>query len=695
MTLTRFEFTRRCRPLLEVGLGSTVQDAGVGVWDQSLWDAPTATWNGNEPLWRDVSCDAIDAHIELGRGRITDAFPVGTARVTVDNASGWADPSTAVDSVPGWVQFDGGAGRLTVPDAAPLDLAGDFCIVMRVLIDTAPVGNATIFTKGSPPDLAYSAGIFSSTDFLARVSTDGTAVGPVSYPTPGLPTAVGVWRWAAFAFDASDGDGGRRGSWWYGGDGDDPAAWQLIETLVVPLGAAVIFDSSADLSIGGFAGRLGHLSIRNGHGGRDGDDVRVGGSRVFEVDGWHFDSATVGASSITAATGQTVTVVESGGSTPTFVAAVNPAAESLLELRPGRPIRIGVQHATFGARWLFCGFIDEILPSDTPEDWSTVTFECIDALGEAGRAKMVSAVESGSGEQARTRFGRILDAIRWPSTKRSIASSAIRTLYAAKLDGQVVDLLRQTADSEGGWAFGDDQGRVVLKHRDWLYHSRTDPVDAVIGNDGGDDEELLLESGDDLLLEQSDEQLLESETADVCTSGWLRSFSRRDISTRVILDRDVPVDVDQPDPVQVDDDYAQFEYGIEPFEKSDLWTLSTGELQVNAGRILANRSAELSMPRISAVIVDAGAGVDPAGVDARVDLLAQLSVFTPSRYRGRLRTGRGVVFDDTFFAVGVTHDLSAEAWSAEISLDRTTPFAVLDDIDFTWDLARWDRSLWN
>jgi hypothetical protein len=463
MTLTRFEFTRRARPIMEVGIGSSVIDESAALWDVALWDAVTSTWNGDEPLWRDVACDGIDAHIELGRGRITDAFPVGTAFVTVDNTSGWADPST------------------------------------------------------------------------------------------------------------------------------------------------------------------------------------------------------------------------------------DPDVSGTLTLRPGRGIRIGVEHQTFGTKWLYRGFIDSIEPVDDPEDWSTVRLVCIDALGEAGRAKLPSTEESGAGEQARIRFTRILDAIQWPSTKRSVSVSAIRVLYAAELDGQVVDLLRQTADSEGGWAFADTEGRVVLQYRDWLYYVISAPVDATIGNLGGGAlTELLLENGNDLLIEQSDIMLLEDEDADVCPGKWTRAFDRRDIATRVILDRDWPDTVDEPGPpVVLNDVPAQILYGIEPFERLDLWTQVTGDVQLLAGRILATRAAEVSMPRIQSVSLDAAAS------DKVIDLLSELSIFTPSRYRGRLEKDGRLVFDDTFFAVGVIHDLSASEWTAEISLDRSLPFEVLDPADYIWDTARWDHSLWN
>jgi hypothetical protein len=700
VTLTRFHFTDRARPLMQIGLGSTDMGFGVGLWDVSFWDAPDATWNGDEPLWRDLSCYGISAHIETGRARITDSFDIGVAEVIVDNSDGWADPSTdfEVDSVPGYIQFDGLGGNLTIPDSADLSFAGDFTLIIRLYVTAAPsVGSAPFMIKGVDPDLAYQMYYYANSDINIDVSDDGTIADSSAFTTAGQPRSVGAWRWFAFAFDASNG-GNHHGTWWYGGAEDNYGAWQLIETAIWP-GVMTIHNSAADLVLGsGMNGRIGHFELSQGNGGMTDDDVNPGGSLVFKLDGWNLSAFDVGASTLTAATGQTITVTPTGSSVPVVVPAVNPAGAVLLAMRPGRPIRIGVDHDTMGTRWRFNGFIDEILPTDDPEDWSKVTFKCIDALGEAGRAKLRTNEETGAGELTKGRFARILDLISWAPTKRRVSASAIRALYAAEMDGQVVDLLRQTAESEGGWAFGDDQGRVVLQHRDWLYHEVGAAVDGIIGNFGVEGSELAMESGDEILLEQDDEIWLEDSSDEVCPGVWERSFARRDMTTEVILDRDFPstVDLDEEPGVYVARDRpAQVLYGIEPYERLDLWTLNHADLQVIAGRILATRKAAISLPRISAVHISAEAAtVDKT--ELTVDLLSTLSIFTPSRYRCRLRTDRGTVFDANFFAVGVREDISAEAWTAQIALDLAAPFEVLGaSEDWIWDTGRWDRALWN
>ena len=83
-------------PFVELGVGdSRVPVAQPGRWGQARWDAAETTWAGTEPYWLDVSCDvhAVDSY--RGHDRTTDRWNVGTCTVTVSNADGWADPTTA------------------------------------------------------------------------------------------------------------------------------------------------------------------------------------------------------------------------------------------------------------------------------------------------------------------------------------------------------------------------------------------------------------------------------------------------------------------------------------------------------------------------------------------------------------------------------------------------------------------------
>jgi len=430
MSTPAFSFTSRARPICEIGIGSAQVPTGNARWDVAYWDDFASTWAGDEPTWRDVSCYAQFADGIIGRGRITDPFPVGTLDIAFDNRDGWADPV------------------------------------------------------------------------------------------------------------------------------------------------------------------------------------------LTEVDG-------------------------------------------VLSIRPGRPIRLGVDHVDFGRCWLYRGFIDGVEPMFDPEEPDGVMFRCVDALGEAGRAKLAQVAVTGADETVDQRVTRILDLVPWLASKRIVDTSSTE-LVGAVLEGQVVDLLRRCADSEGGACFGDINGNVVFRNRTWLLHADDAPVDATIGN------------GDE---------------SDVCPSGWRTPFVRADLTTQAILGRLMPPDtVDPPAPRTYNDTLGQRRFGVEPIERLDLWTRDDADLDYIGARILAQRNA-VTLPLVQSVSIDA------ATSDAAVDLLARLDIWSPSRYRCRHVADRGTVFDDNYFATGVEFHLERDLWTAEISLDKSDLYQIPAGAA-RWDDAQWDRSYW-
>ena len=60
-------------------------------------------------------------------------------------------------------------------------------------------------------------------------------------------------------------------------------------------------------------------------------------------------------------------------------------AEPLGTEELGTWIRIGVDHATYGNKWFFRGFVDAIVPTYVPDRQDAVRIECVDSLAEAGR----------------------------------------------------------------------------------------------------------------------------------------------------------------------------------------------------------------------------------------------------------------------------------------------------------------------
>ena len=166
--------------------------------------------------------------------------------------------------------------------------------------------------------------------------------------------------------------------------------------------------------------------------------------------------------------------------------------------------------------------------------------------------------------------------------------------------------------------------------------------------------------------------------ADICPTQWQRPFQRDQIATRVLLGRDSTA------VVQLDDVPGQVQYGIEPFERLDLETVSDEELHDIAERQLAVRSSA-TMPRVRSVHIDA------ATADNALDLLATVDVYEPSRYRCRLEEDRGLVFDAEHFATGIRHQITPDRWEADINLDLADIYAAAGG---RWDEARWNQAVW-
>lgn len=91
MALPRFTWTTQARPFLELGIGDSRVAVAAARWDVQRWDQPDAVWSGVEPFWQDVTCEAYQVGITVGRERTTDRFEVGTMTVVAANVSGWAD----------------------------------------------------------------------------------------------------------------------------------------------------------------------------------------------------------------------------------------------------------------------------------------------------------------------------------------------------------------------------------------------------------------------------------------------------------------------------------------------------------------------------------------------------------------------------------------------------------------------------
>lgn len=384
----------------------------------------------------------------------------------------------------------------------------------------------------------------------------------------------------------------------------------------------------------------------------------------------------------------------------------------VLTMRPGRAIRFGVEHIGYGTRWLFRGFIDALIPTYHPTFTDVVQLDCVDALGEVNRAKLVPMPPVAAGETVDDRIYRLLDLAKWPTTKR-ILDPASTTLIESDMGGQLADLLGQAADSGGGAVFGDLDANVVFRNRDWQVYPPDTPPDGSIGNvdpgvpgyftdpipatPGYLDPSIGTGGSGTLTDPRGRVWTVDQRNAivppvpaipaqwvgwsgDVCPVEWQRPFDRADLSTRVILGRDLET------AVMIDDPEGQLLYGIEPYERTDLLTQSDAELERLARRILRTRSADTA-PRVRSVTIDARTS------DVSIDLMSTVDIWKPSRYRCRLAYPRGTVFDAEHFATGAVHELAPDAWTLLLNLDLAAPWVAGAA---RWDQnVGWDRSLWS
>jgi hypothetical protein len=419
--------------------------------------------------------------------------------------------------------------------------------------------------------------------------------------------------------------------------------------------------------------------------------------------------------------------------------------ETLLSIRPGRSLRVGVQLGAAAPVYLWAGYIDAANPTYDATEGARLILECIDAKGDAGRADVAAvATAVGAGETVTTRIGRILTAAGWPSYRRGVETSGV-TLIATELGGQCVDLLNLAADSAGGCVFGDvgvndGDPRVVYKNREFANYPSDTALTGTIGDFGypgvpghflstltvveDPDGSGLLDTPDESAVEDpagsglvyiGDEGVIEVEDpagsglyrtvneyvpgipADTCPSNWELSFARSDITTKVFLARQTDeTPREYPTSTQLADLSTGTKaglsmFGVEPFERTDLDTLNNVDLDFLGERILTTRSWK-HMPRVAAVTVTA-----KASAPETIGTLAAASPFTPARFRCQHRIDDRDVFDRVMFVTGVEHSITPYGWEARIALDDAAPFLVGGAHPARWDqtdVAVWDFATW-
>lgn len=222
--------------------------------------------------------------------------------------------SWSASAVGGSVQFPGAANNhLSTPSSAPLQIVGDLCMVVLAAADdwTPAVSKVLAGRRDGTTTNSYRLLLTAGGLLQLAWSPDGTDASQLLISSTAIVGATdGAWKWVAVTFDVDDGALGRAARFWLS---DDGVAWTQLGATVTQAGVTSIFAGSATLAISAqlsgtsFPGSVSHVSIRNGIG----PGGTVGGLEVFRFDA-KTDIKTVGASTITASTGQVITVNRSG-----------------------------------------------------------------------------------------------------------------------------------------------------------------------------------------------------------------------------------------------------------------------------------------------------------------------------------------------------------------------------------------------
>ena len=161
------------------------------------------------------------------------------------------------------------------------------------------------------------------------------------------------------------------------------------------------------------------------------------------------------------------------------------------QVNVGKPMRIRYR---FGSTTYsrFSGQIDEITFDAGFEP--TVTFACVDALENLGRARVpAQPVPAFAGERSDQRVGRILNAAGWASSQR-VLETGVLTMAATTLGDFALPLLQAVTDTEMGTLLVDPDGKVTFYNRLHVYTAtRSTSVQATISDVGTDVDMLQLQ----------------------------------------------------------------------------------------------------------------------------------------------------------------------------------------------------------
>jgi hypothetical protein len=205
------------------------------------------------------------------------------------------------------------------------------------------------------------------------------------------------------------------------------------------------------------------------------------------------------------------------------------------QVRPMRVVRLRATWA--GVTYnIWRGFADSWTTEYTKPRYAETTVAATDGFKVLGQVDRAAGAAVGAGEDSGTRVDRILNSADWPSEDRLVATGNT-TVQATTLEGNALQELQLTADTELGEFYIDSGGRAFFRNRQAIFtDARSATSQATFGDNAG---ELKYQ---DVVPEYDDEQLVnvarvtrvggtEQVAQDVAskTANLTRSFDRSDL----------------------------------------------------------------------------------------------------------------------------------------------------------------------
>ena len=225
------------------------------------------------------------------------------------------DPLLLTHTGTNYLYNAGGTGVIsqncvTLPDSVPLRITGDLDIAFRMSADSwTPSNNMCIGGKDETTVGRGYAVVLGVTGLLtlhwSPLGTDASVL--IATSTVAVPFAAGAAGWVRATIDVDNGAGGRTITFYVANDSPtEPTSWSQLGDPRVQAGTTSIFATTQPVSFGfcrsgslNWSGAMHRMIVKNG----------IGGTTVLDVNTAALTSG--GATTFTATTGQTATIVRS------------------------------------------------------------------------------------------------------------------------------------------------------------------------------------------------------------------------------------------------------------------------------------------------------------------------------------------------------------------------------------------------